>query len=237
MKIDQKEVKKIYVLLCGMHKAIRAAEYRGIEKNSVDRYNELINKLSVMTGDEYFNLYNIDYSECSSYENGEIECIRDIFLIKILPMLEYLEKIYIDTTDETIQKIGSLYNSITDTELQRRCGDILLEASGAFDRVINQATQILEDRIKKKARLEKTPLIGLSLVSRAIHSKLENTILKFSDNPEIQEQYSALFKGIIGVYRNSTHHGLEYECTREDALKFCAFIDVLLADIENCEII
>ena len=152
-----------------------------------------------------------------------------------MPILEYLEKIYIDTTDETIQRIGALYNAIYDTELQKRCGDILLEASGAFDRVINQATQVLEDRIKKKAGLEKTNLIGLPLVSKAIHSKLEHTILKFNENPDIQEHYASLFKGIIGVYRNSTHHGLEYECSREEALKFCSYIDLLLKEVDKSE--
>ena len=133
------------------------------------------------------------------------------------------------------KQVGALYNAIEDTELQRRCGDILLEGAGAFDRVINQATQILEDRIKKKAGLEETHLIGLPLVSKAIHSKLENTILQFNDNLDIQEHYSSLFKGIIGVYRNPTHHGLDYECSRENALKFCAYIDMLLKEVENAK--
>lgn len=235
MKVDKKEIKKIYVLLYGMYKAVRESEYNGIGKNSVDKYNKLIDKLSDITEDEYIDLYSIQYFECVKYENGEMECRKDIVLLKILPILEYLEKIYIDTTDETIQRIGALYNAIYDIELQKRCGDILLESLGAFDRVINQATQILEDRIKKKAGLKKTSLIGLSLVSKAIHSKLENTILKFSDNSDIQEQYSALFKGIIGVYRNSTHHGLKFECSRENALKFCAYIDMLLDEVEKAE--
>lgn len=150
-------------------------------------------------------------------------------------MVEYIKNEYIETTEETIQKVGALYNSIEDTELQKRCGDILLESSGAFDRVINQATQILEDRIKKKSGLQETTLIGLSLLSKAIHSRLDLTILKFSDNADIQEKYAALFKGIIGVYRNPTHHGLDYECSREDALKFCAYIDLLLKEVEKSE--
>ena len=73
------------------------------------------------------------------------------------------------------------------------------------------------------------------MVSKAIHSKAENTILKFNDNADIQEKYAALFKGIIGVYRNPTHHGLDYECSREDALKFCAYIDLLLKEVEKSE--
>lgn len=236
MNEQKKEIRKIYTLLTGMYKATRESEMGYIKKNDIDQYNELVDKLyNIANNDEYIKMYRIEYGDYSQYDGRVIECANGVFLIKVLPILEYLNQIYIDSTDETIQKIGSLYNAINDTELQKRCGDILLEASGAFDRVINQATQILEDRIKKKAGLEKTELIGLPLVSRAIHSKLETTILKFSDNADIQEQYSALFKGIIGVYRNSTHHGLEYECSREDALKFCAYIDNLLNDVEKSE--
>ena len=95
----------------------------------------------------------------------------------------------------------------------------------------------LEDRVKKKAGLDKEAIIGISLISRAIHSKIENTILKFSDDPNIQEYYSFLFKGIIGVYRNPTHHGLNYECSREDALKFCAYIDSLLKEVARAEVV
>lgn len=234
---NKKEIEKIYVLLCGTYKAIKESSYDFIQKESIDQYNGLIKKLFDITKDDYINLYYIEYFECRPYENGSIDCRKDVFLLKILPILEYLEKIYADSKEETIQKIGALYNSIIDIELQKRCGDILLESTEAFDRVINQATQILEDRIKKKSNLQSTMLIGLPLVSKAIHSKLENTILKFSNKQEIQEQYAALFKGVIGVYRNSTHHGLDYECSREEALKFCAYIDLLLNEVDRCEIV
>lgn len=42
-------------------------------------------------------------------------------------------------------------------------------------------------KIKKKLKLQNTTLIGLQLVSKAIHSKWDLTILKFSDNEDIQE--------------------------------------------------
>ncbi len=238
MNDSKREIKKIYALLVGMYKASKENNRGYIKKNDIDKYNLLVNNLYQYTNqDEYINLYRLERDECDVYNSSEIGCYNSMFVMKVLPLLEYLEKIYIDTSDEVVQKIGVLYNSINDRDLQRRCGDILLEANSAFDRVINQATQILEDRIKKKAKLEKTALIGLPLVSKAVHSKLENTILKFSDIPDVQEQYSALFKGIIGVYRNPTHHSLEYECTREEALKFCAFIDLLLADVDKSELL
>ena len=105
----------------------------------------------------------------------------------------------------------------------------------AFDRAINQATQILENRIKLKAGLTETSLIGTSLVSKAIHSKLDETILKLSEKQDIQEGYSNLIKGIISIYRNPTHHTLSFECSREYALKVCSHIDELLKIIEQSE--
>lgn len=103
----------------------------------------------------------------------------------------------------------------------------------AFDRAINQATQVLEDRIKKKSGLEQTNLIGIALISKAVHSKIEQTILKFSDETDIQEGYSFIFKGLISTYRNPTHHSLNFKCNREYALKFCAYIDELLKEVEK----
>ncbi|MFQ9298276.1 MAG: TIGR02391 family protein [Clostridia bacterium] len=231
MNENKKEIRKIYNLLYGMYIAAKEQRMEFIFKNDIEQFNYLLDKLLNLTGDEYFKMYKVEKND---YYN-ERTCRKEIYLIKILPMVEYIKNEYIETTEETIQKVGALYNSIEDTELQKRCGDILLESSGAFDRVINQATQILEDRIKKKSGLQETTLIGLSLVSKAIHSRLDLTILKFSDNADIQEKYAALFKGIIGVYRNPTHHGLDYECSREDALKFCAYIDLLLKEVEKSE--
>jgi hypothetical protein len=234
MNENKQEIMKIYTLIKGIYQGVKEADYQLVENSTFEQYNQLLNKIYEITQDDYFRMLKIEEVDIGDY-GGERKCAKYFFLTKIIPAKDYINDIYIDTTEQTIQKVGALYNAIEDTELQRRCGDILLEGAGAFDRVINQATQILEDRIKKKAGLEETHLIGLPLVSKAIHSKLENTILQFNDNLDIQEHYSSLFKGIIGVYRNPTHHGLDYECSRENALKFCAYIDMLLKEVENAK--
>ncbi|MBR6252999.1 MAG: hypothetical protein IKR04_04080 [Clostridia bacterium] len=231
--MEKRDIQRIYSLLKGTFKAAKEQDNKYIYSNDVEMYNGLIDKLDEITHDDYFSMYRIEHDD---YTDNNY-CSKYTFLIKIMPIMEYLNDTYIDDTEEKIQKIGALYNAIEDTELQKRCGDILLEASGAFDRVFNQATQVLEDRIKKKANLADTTIFGLPLISKAIHSKIENTILKFSDIPDIQEHYSSLFKGIIGVYRNTTHHGLDYKCSREDALKFCAYIDLLLKDVESAVVV
>jgi hypothetical protein len=47
---------------------------------------------------------------------------------------------------------------LSDLELRERCEDLLL-ASANFDRATNQATLVLEDRIRKKSQ-PSTPLVG-----------------------------------------------------------------------------
>ncbi len=44
---------------------------------------------------------------------------------------------------------ATFFDSLADTELKQRCSDIL-KAPAHFDRVVNQATLVLEDRIRKR---------------------------------------------------------------------------------------
>lgn len=232
-----KEINRIYNLLQGTYNATREVKYNKIKQNEINQFNSLLNKLFDITQDNYFHEYTIKESDYYNTDRHSGYCLKDQFLLKLLPVLEYIKNEYMDTKEQIVQKVGALYNAIEDAELKRRCGDILLEGTDAFDRVFNQATQVLEDRIKKKAKSQDSNLTGFALVSKAIHSKLEKTILKFSNIADIQEKYSELFKGIIGVYRNPTHHGVDYECTREQALKFCAYIDNLLQELNRAEYI
>lgn len=222
MKEAEYEIKKIYYLLLGIKESINGS----IPEKVVRQYNGYITELEEILGENLGSYKIIIYD----FQEGYIGCYEIMFQIN--QILKYLENMHINSSEYQISKVGYLYNSIEDKELHDRCGDILLGET-AFDRAINQATQILEDRIKKKAGLEKTVLIGLPLVSKAIHTKTENTILKFGDDPNIQEGYAFLFKGIISVYRNPTHHSLNFKCDREYALKFCAYIDELLKDIDR----
>lgn len=226
MKKTEYEVKKIYYLLLGIKESINGL----IPSKVIKQYNCYIKDLEEIFG-ENLSSYKIESSVCYDDYYNQHE-----YIFQLNQILKYLENMHINSSEYQISKVGYLYNSIEDKELHDRCGDILL-GEMAFDRAINQATQILEDRIKKKAGLEKTTLIGIPLVSRAIHAKIEHTILKFSDDPDIQEGYSFLFKGIISIYRNPTHHSLNFRCNREYALKFCSYIDELLKDIDRSIVI
>lgn len=226
MKEKNYEVKRIYYLLLGIKESIVYKEY-SVPQKVTNQFNNYINELETIIN-ENLQGYKIDYSE--RYDDGSYNPYK--FLFQLNQILTYLENMHINSSDYQISKIGYLYNSIEDKELHERCGDILLGET-AFDRAINQATQVLEDRIKKKSGLEQTNLIGIPLVSKAVHSKIEQTILKFSDEADIQEGYSFIFKGLISIYRNPTHHSLNFKCNREYALKFCAYIDELLKEVEK----
>lgn len=223
-------IKKNYYLLCGLYESVRDNGHY-IEKRIIDQYNDILGDLEILLNDD---LGSFVIGEEEKY--NEHKYLASTLLYQILPIIKFLENMHINSSDYQISKVGYLYNSIEDKDLHDRCGDILLGET-AFDRAINQATQILEDRIKKKANLTNTTLIGIPLVSKAIHAKLDNTILKFSDNADIQEGYSNLFKGIVSIYRNPTHHTIGFKCDREYALKFCAYVDELLKQIDKAEVI
>ncbi len=223
------EIKKIYYLLVGMEKSIRESQNeKFVSKRLYNKYNDLMINLYELVDDKLLKFFMIDTNEFNEYLTiGEMRN-------HICPVIEYLKNMYIESGEYQINKVGYLYNSIEDKDIKERCGDILL-GDNAFDRAINQATQILETKIKKKAGLSDSKLLGIPLVSKAIHPRIEETILKFSDKPDIQEGYSYLFKGIVSNYRNPTHHSLSFECSREYALKICAYIDELIRIVECSE--
>jgi hypothetical protein len=122
---------------------------------------------------------------------------------------------------------------VQDDELHSRCGDLLL-AKSHFDRAINQATLVLEDRIRSKAQLPKRA-VGENLVNEAIKDDLAKTILKISDDPDDQRGYLNIMRGVVPAFRNKTHHHIVKTFTREDALRVCGLIDVLLKVVDSSQ--
>jgi len=120
---------------------------------------------------------------------------------------------------------------IQDKELLSRCGDILL-ASANFDRPVNQATLVLEDRIRTKAQHPKK-LVGENLVSYAFNEDLAKTILSVASNDaDDQRGFTQMLRGVVPAFRNRTHHHLTNTFSREEALRVCGFIDVLLRVVD-----
>lgn len=122
---------------------------------------------------------------------------------------------------------------ISDDELKDRCENLILAKSN-FDIAINQATLILEDRIRKKAPPPKH-LVGVDLVSYAINGDLSKTILQVSSKSSEQQGFADILRGFVLAFRNKTHHHIIDTFTREEALKVCGFIDILLGVIDNAK--
>lgn len=88
---------------------------------------------------------------------------------------------------------------IEDPELRSRCMDILL-ASGNFDRPINQATLVLEDRIRTKAQPPKK-MVGENLVNYAYNEDLSRTVLVVgSSDPDDQRGFTQILRGVVPAF-------------------------------------
>ena len=125
---------------------------------------------------------------------------------------------------------------IHDPQLRSKCADILAARSG-FDRPINQATLVLEERIRAKVR-PATPMVGLQLVTYAFHEQLTKTRLRVaSGKADEQQGITQILRGVVSALRNITHHHIVDTFTQEDALRVCGFVDFLLRVVDNTELV
>lgn len=139
------------------------------------------------------------------------------------------EKAVIGVKNTSGLKIEDL---ILDVELQDRCKD-LLKAKRNFDRVFREATTILDNRIKKLAGL--TRMKPLDAIGKAVNPDPTKAILKISDENFEQEGFFNICKGLILLFRDRTHHEISDKFSREDALKFCGFVDIILATLNKAK--
>lgn len=119
---------------------------------------------------------------------------------------------------------------IQDKELFDRCED-LIKAKKKFDRVFREATTVLEDRIKTLSGIKN--LVGVNLVGKVLNPDPSKAVLKVSDKKFEQQGFFNICNGLMLAFRDTTHHDLSDKFTEQDALKFCGFIDSLLAILEQ----
>ncbi len=202
-----------------------AASESSVQPSTVNDYNSIVDSIGGLLERDFANLkITVQYFRSI----GGAIMLKDEFNPKIMQMIRALEYGY--NLGESVVQIGSIYNAINDAELKSRCSDILT-AAGNFDRVINQASQVLEDRIRTKSGLNN--LIGVDLVNKAINPDPVKSVLQIDASKEEHEGIHYLCKGIMLAFRNPTHHRLSDKYKREDALKFCGFIDDLLKTIDE----
>ena len=225
--MDRVKLQKCYGRLKGLKNIVSTEQY--IIVDLINDYNLVVDEVQKNI-EEDLESYKVkkyrklgsDGDETSSYY------LKDK-LFQLISFLEYGYKL-----SEEIIEIGSIYNSIKDEELKSRCSDILTAASN-FDRVINQASQVLEDRIRTKSNLDRS-FTGIKLINTALNSDSTKSVLIVSENNEEHEGFCHICRGIMLAFRNPTHHYLSDSFKREDALKFTAFIDNLLKILNKCKV-
>ena len=109
----------------------------------------------------------------------------------------------------------------------------LLKAKGSFDRVFRESTTVLDHRIKSLSGMKGLPS---SVIPRAINPAPNNAVIEISDEPAQQEGFFYIHKGVFQAFRNATHHELTDKFTREDALKFCGFVDLMLLALSQATV-
>lgn len=118
----------------------------------------------------------------------------------------------------------TLQSLIQDAELRERCHD-LLAAGRHYDRAVREACVILEDRVRSAGGYGKE-LIGTALMEMAFSQK--GGPLRLSNIDPEQRGAMELYRGLMAFFRNAAGHNLSANYNREDALRFVAFVDLLL---------
>jgi uncharacterized protein (TIGR02391 family) len=117
---------------------------------------------------------------------------------------------------------------LEDAELRGRCRDLLL-AKKHYDRVVREATTVLDSRLKTSTGI--TRMNPTALVGRALSPNPAKAIIVVSSDEDEQQGFFNICNGVMLAFRNKAHHTLSDSFTQIDAFKFCAFIDALLVVI------
>ncbi|HEX9791835.1 MAG TPA: TIGR02391 family protein [Kiloniellales bacterium] len=229
--MNRKQLIGAYAQLLGIREAISDRRHSNPPADIGLDYNRIVDELKTILQEDTSN-FVLGHDGFYGSGSGSRFCRYESLSSKLRQMISYLEKVYF--AESEIIEVGTLFNAISDSELRDRCSD-LLTAQGKFDRVINQATQVLEDRIRTKSGDQRSKA-GVSLINAVLKSDPSETILKVSDDGGEQEGFTNICRGIMQGFRNQTHHRLSDNFSREDALKFCGFVDNLLQIIEKAEV-
>ena len=114
---------------------------------------------------------------------------------------------------------------LRDDQLYGRCRDLLM-AARHYDRVIREATTVLDDRLKKITGIKN--LNPEALIGKVLNPNPDKAVIEISTERSEQEGVHSICRGIMLAFRNPAHHAVSDRFTREDALKFCGFIDTVL---------
>lgn len=224
------EIRKLYGQIVGLVNSFQHPIHN-VHAHYLGDYRKILTRLSPLCDDDLSNFSADDIRSWSPGRDNVYWCDGGVVYSRLLQLKSFLEFGY--NINDKIVEIGSLYNSIKDSELRERCGD-LLTAPGHFDRVVAQATQILEQRIRERAGLDRS-VYGAAVVNQAINPEPEKSILIVSSIKSEQEGFANICRGLLQFMRNETHHQISSDYSREDAFAICGFIDRVLRTIERSQ--
>jgi uncharacterized protein (TIGR02391 family) len=115
---------------------------------------------------------------------------------------------------------------LEDPELRDRCRDLIL-ARRHYDRVVREATTVLDNRLKKLTGI--SHMNPADLVGKVLAPDPTRAVITISTEKDLQEGFFSICKGVMQAFRNRAHHNLSNSFTQADALRFCGFIDTILA--------
>jgi hypothetical protein len=127
---------------------------------------------------------------------------------------------------------------ILDEDLRKRCMD-LLNAPGSFDRVIREATVVLEDRLRGKIPHEKLSEIipnSVEQIGDALAGKLlspSNPVIVVSKEKREREAFLKMVQGIFAYFRNSSHHALDDKTRWSLAWSVVGLVDSILIELND----
>jgi hypothetical protein len=150
---------------------------------------------------------------------------RDLFSARVGQAIAVLEALAAGELAISDRNVPSL-PFVEDDELRSRAVSLLDREEEHFDRVVNQATQVLEVRIRTIARYQGKET-GPGLVSKVLNNDPTLALLRVSDDPAEQQGFANLCRGVMEFLRNSSHHTFKVT-SRDDAAKVCVMVDYLL---------
>lgn len=224
------ELRLVYGRLVGFVSSLTTVG-GGISNSFLIDLKDIFQKIENITENKLTD-FRIDTVHQWNGGSGTFFCDSQALYSKACQLKSYLEYGY--NVNDKIVQIGSLYNTIKDNELRERCGD-LLTAPDHFDRVVAQATQILENRLRIKSRID-VSITGINVINQSIKADPSDSILVISNIRSEQEGFANICKGLILFMRNETHHQIVSTYTREDAFAICGFIDKILRLVDNATV-
>jgi hypothetical protein len=71
-------------------------------------------------------------------------------------------------------------------------------------------------------------------VGFAFNEDISKTLLRVASNDaDDQRGFSQILRGVVPAFRNATHHHVINSFSREEAMRVCGFIDVLLRVVDS----